>query len=248
VKSASNVLIKLVKVPITVFLVFVLALSAINYAYDMAVYGSQVITSIPISNGGILAYDSGKGEIFVANQGDNTVSVISDTTNRVIATISTGQTFGNKACALAYDSVKHEVFVAAYSTKTVCVISDDVNQVSANISVGSNPTRLAYNSGTGQVFVLNDNDSTASVISDSTNSVVATIPLGTPRSLGDIIYDSGKKEILIAESNAIFVIPDSSVVNSSPTPIVPEFPAITLLSLVASVSVIIAFKLRKTRR
>ena len=41
-----------------------------------------------------VAYDSGKGEIFVANDGSNTVSVISDSTNAVVATV----TVGNRPC------------------------------------------------------------------------------------------------------------------------------------------------------
>ena len=38
-----------------------------------------------------LAYDSGKGEIFVANYYTDTVSVISDSTNSVVATVTVGE-------------------------------------------------------------------------------------------------------------------------------------------------------------
>ena len=37
-----------------------------------------------------IAYDSNKGEIFVVNYGGNTVSVISDKSNDVVATVAVG--------------------------------------------------------------------------------------------------------------------------------------------------------------
>src|SRR6266849_1704959 len=54
-----------------------------------------------------LAYDSAKGEVFVTNDGSNTVSVISDTNNAVVATVS----LGVGPLGVAYDSAKGEVFV-----------------------------------------------------------------------------------------------------------------------------------------
>jgi YVTN family beta-propeller protein len=46
-------------------------------------------------------------EIFVANYGSNTVSVISDTNDNVVANV----TVGSNPNGIAYDSNKHEIFV-----------------------------------------------------------------------------------------------------------------------------------------
>src|SRR5260370_36562760 len=49
-----------------------------------------VVATVTLPAGGVpyyAAYDSGKGEIFVANYGSNTVNVISDSTNTVGATV-----------------------------------------------------------------------------------------------------------------------------------------------------------------
>jgi YVTN family beta-propeller protein len=55
-----------------------------------------------------VAYDSAKGEVFVANEGNSTVSVIDDSTNAVVASVNVGSDpFG-----VAYDFGKGEVFVA----------------------------------------------------------------------------------------------------------------------------------------
>jgi len=72
------------------------------------------------SNPDGVAYDSGKGEVFVANAGDSTVSVVSDSQNNVIATVGAG----GSPMALAYDSGKGEVFVPGYGSGMVSVISD----------------------------------------------------------------------------------------------------------------------------
>ena len=149
------------------------------------------------SGGEGLAYDSGKGEIFVAEYNANQVAVISDSSNKVVANI----TGFNEPEGLAYDSAKGEVFVSNSGSNSVSVISDTSNKVViANISVGSYPVALAYDSVNGEVFVSNYGSHSVSVISDSTNEVVQNITVG--RTPAGIVFDSGKGEIFVADSNA----------------------------------------------
>src|SRR2546426_10367872 len=85
-----------------------------------------------------VAYDSGKGELFVANEGANNVSVISDVTNTVVATISVG----SRPNGVAYDSGKGEVFVTnggSGSANEVCVTADAITTMMAASSVSANP-------------------------------------------------------------------------------------------------------------
>jgi YVTN family beta-propeller protein len=188
-------------------------LSAVN----LVEASSRFTLSTPITVGQFpsgVAYDSGKGEIFVANLGDGTVSVISDSTHTVVATIPVGQ----YPRGLAYDSAKGEIFVANSGNNTVSVISDETNTVVATVTVGEQPQGLAYDSAKGEVFVANSNYNnamgtsivcTVSVISDETNVVVATINVGSGP-LG-VAYDSGKNEIFVSNglSSSISVISDS---------------------------------------
>ena len=158
-----------------------------------------------------VAYDSGQGEVFVVNQGSSNVSVISDASNSVVATIPVVGDGG-----MAYDSGKGEVFVTAGNS--VSVISDASNSVVATIPVGTEPAGVAYDSGKGEVFVANSNclsypacgQGSVSVISDASNSVVATIPVGT-NPLG-VAYDSGRGEVFVtnALSNTVSVISDAN--------------------------------------
>ena len=74
-----------------------------------------------------------KAEVFVANYGSGTVSVISDSVNGVVATVPVG----TEPWGVAYDSGKGEVFVANYGSNTVSVMSD--SQILVPPSVSASP-------------------------------------------------------------------------------------------------------------
>jgi YVTN family beta-propeller protein len=129
-----------------------------------------------------------------------TVSVISDSTNTVIATIPVG----TQPQAIVYDPAKGEIFVAnsnynnaiASTICTVSVISDSTNNVIATIDVGAGPLGMAYDSAKGEIFVSNEISSSISIISDSNNKVVATADgVACPEGM---VYNPKKGEIFIA--------------------------------------------------
>jgi YVTN family beta-propeller protein len=167
-----------------------------------------------------VAYDSGKGEVFVTNSycfpggscGLGSVSIISDANNTVVATVPVG----SNPTSVAYDSSKGEVFVANTGAQTdpwnnVSVISDTTNTVVATIQVGESPSGVAYDSGKGEIFVANSNSNNVSVIDDSSDTVVATIFMHTviPES---VAYDSGKGEVFVTytDGNNVTVISDAT--------------------------------------
>src|SRR2546428_111715 len=78
-----------------------------------------------------VAYDSSRGEIFVANYNDvaGAVSVIFDATNTVVATVHAALGVGKGLSAVAYDSSKGEIYVVNYLNRIVFVISDATNTV-----------------------------------------------------------------------------------------------------------------------
>jgi YVTN family beta-propeller protein len=152
-----------------------------------------------------VAYDSGTGEIFVTEDigGSGFVSVISDASNSVVASVPVGsEQFG-----MAYDSGMGEVFAAGGG---VSVISDVTNTVVATIPGASASYGVAYDSGTGEVFVADNAGSSVSVISDASNAVVATVPVGS--NPFNVAYDSGMGEVFVANyvSNTVSVISDGS--------------------------------------
>jgi YVTN family beta-propeller protein len=184
-------------VSITIF-----ALSAASVVHAVGV--TSTITVGPNPWG--VAYDSGKGETFVVNSGNNSVSVISDSNNAVLATI----TVRNQPYRVIYDSGRGEIFVTNYAANSVSVISDSTNTIVATVPVGTHPASFAYDSGKGEIFVANTDNDTVSVISDTTNTVVATVPVGN--SPYDLAYDSAKGKVFIANalSRSVSVISDET--------------------------------------
>ena len=183
---------------------------SVAYTLDLCTNHLYAGNVLPTDCGGTrptgVAYDSGKGEVFVANSGSNSVSVISDSSNTVVATV----TVGTSPWGLAYDSGKGEVFVTNWGSDNVSVISDSSNTVVTTVTVGSHPYGGAYDSGKGEVFVANYGSGNVSAISDSNNTVVATMTVGS-YPIG-MAYDSGKGEVFVANwgSSNVSVISDSS--------------------------------------
>jgi YVTN family beta-propeller protein len=180
---------------------------------------NTVISKIPVE-GQLegLAYDSAKGEIFVANTMANAVSVISDETDTVIASV----TVPNGTLAIAYDSGKGEIFATNVPTpnhlnpyavsSTISVISDNSNAVVANIKVGNSPEGIAYDSGRNEIFVTNLGSETVSVISDKSNTVIKTVPMGQyPYA---IAYDSSQDELFVTCSNGTGLTDPLSVIGT----------------------------------
>ncbi len=210
------------KVKVWKFLGLILiAIFALSTAHS--VYAIGVVATIPVGKPGAsppydygLAYDSSKGEIFVTNEGANyapgTVSVISDSTNAVVANITLGNGAGRGvAYGVAYDSGKGEIFVTNAGVNAVSVISDTTNAVVANITVGLTPEELAYDSSTSEIFVTNTVDGTVSIISDSNNTVVTNVTVGSGPFA--VAYDSGKNETFVtnAADSTVSVISYSAV-------------------------------------
>jgi YVTN family beta-propeller protein len=153
-----------------------------------------------------IAYDSGKGEIYLTNGDFHLVYVISDSDNTVVATIPVGDT----PSGITYDPSKGELFATNFKADTVSVISDSNYTVTATIPVGTSPIGIAYDSGKGEIFVANYGSDTVSVIENTNYNVVATIPVGSQPSA--LAYDSGKGEIYVghAGSNQVLAISDTT--------------------------------------
>ena len=154
------------------------------------------------------AYDGGRGEVFVADELTNNVSVISDSSYKVVA----GIPVGSEPWAVAYDSGKGEIFVTDDGSNNVSVISDTNDTVVATVPVGSAPVGVAYDSAKGEVFVTASPTAyltygIVSVICDGStscggstdlNKVVATVAVGPVPS--SAAYDNAKGEVFVTNS------------------------------------------------
>ncbi len=173
--------------------------------YDAGGVIAQItVGSTPTS----VAYDNQNGDMYVANSGANTLSVISGVTNSVVATVPMGTTPEE----VGYDSTNGDVYVANSFWNNVSVISGVTNSVVATVPVGTSPEVVGYDSTNGDVYVANFFSNNVSVISGVTNKVVATIPVGThPFGVG---YDSANGNIYVSNSGTDNVCVISGVTNT----------------------------------
>jgi len=125
---------------------------------------------------------------YIANQLDNTVSVINTSNMSVVSTIAVGQ--APVGVTVSRDGSK--VYVSNIDSGDVSVINTATNTVSATITGLNNPYGLALNSDGSKLYVTSITLNTVSVINTLTNSIVATIPVReNPR--GIVITPDGSK-------------------------------------------------------
>jgi hypothetical protein len=168
--------------------------------------------------GSNLAYDSGKGEIFMFGGNDN-ISVISDVTDRVVAVIplyiqissTSPQLFAFPTVNLLYVSAKGEIFGAVPGWTDggltdiggVVVISDATDQILGVINTPHvRPWELAYDSGKGEILVTSMQDYNTTLISVATDTIVeTTYGTGTVVNGGGsgMAYVHSKRDIFIAD-------------------------------------------------
>jgi len=167
-----------------------------------------------------VAYDRGKGEVFVSSENSAALTVINDST----ASVTTSIPVGVAPVAVTYDSAKGELFTADDNSADMSVVSDSTNRMVDKIIVGVSPTGVAYDSGKGEVFLTNMGSNVVNVINDTTNSPVATIHAGSWT--WGVAYDSAKGEIYVSNDagNNVSVLSDStnSVVANIPVDAAPQ--------------------------
>jgi YVTN family beta-propeller protein len=148
----------------------------------------RVSATIPVGGGpnGIAA-NAATNRIYVANNADNTVSVIDGSTYSIVATIAVGV----GPDGVAVNPATNRVYVAnssnAIDVGSVSVIDGSTNAVIATIPVDLTPNFIAANPVTGRVYVTNVfgnaetfdvGDGIVSVIDGASNTVVDRIHVG----------------------------------------------------------------------
>ena len=173
-----------------------LALNKVSGGTGLVIVGSSPI-GVAITPNGLYAY--------VTNQGSNTVSVVSTSSDSVVSTISVG----TDPDGIAITPNGQYAYVANYNSNSVSVISTSSNSVVATIPIGTNPTGVAVTPNGQYAYVANFIGNSVSVIYTSSNSVVATVPIGTnPR--GVTITPNGQYAYTANAGNSISVVSTSS--------------------------------------
>jgi YVTN family beta-propeller protein len=191
-----------------------------------------------------LAVSPDGSKLYVANNIDNTVSIINTATRAIIATTPVGS--NPYTVALSKDGKTAYVSnwggeqtftppspgsplgnVTETSRGSISVVDALTGAPKGKIAVGTHPSALAVNPATGDLFVANTDSDSVSVIDTASNSVKRTIdlapyddaPVGTnPNGLD---FTSDGETLFVAESgnNDVDVIDldDDEIIGSIPT-------------------------------
>lgn len=166
-----------------------------------AIIGGAVIGTEYSALGGV---PNGGQNIYIANYGSNTVTVLNS--GSVVATITLG---GSSPSALTFDPSNKEIYVA--ESGAVTVINDSSPKDIKNITISGTLDGIVYDPVNGEVYVLDSTTNSISVINATTNAVITTIPsCSTPN---DIAMDTVNDNLYVA--CGVSSGSDVSVINGS---------------------------------
>ncbi len=156
-----------------------------------------------------VAFRSNANRIYVANNGDGTLSKINGTTYNVVKTSRAG--VGPNG--VAYNPNNNRVYVAIGGKDKVQVRrADNLARVTA-IPVGSRPLGVAVNPVTNRVYVSNFGDGTVSIINGATNSVIKTVYVGVEPAMIAVNPGTNKAYVALHGMGQVAVIDGAGNVN-----------------------------------
>lgn len=136
---------------------------------------AKVVASIPVGGNPAVLYDPVNNQLYVANFGSASVSIIDGATDRVTSTLAVGMF----PTVPVLDPVTGEVYVVNDGSSNVSVISGLTDTIVATIPVGLGPESPAYDPGSGNLVVPDAGSRNLSIVSGVSHSVVATLKAGT---------------------------------------------------------------------
>ena len=191
------------------------------------VWADTEIATVPVGDLPIqLKFSPANNNVYVANTGSNTVSVISSSNNNVIATIPVGANPSALEFSPANNATINStstIYVVNSGSNTVSAI-DSSNDVIATIPVGVGPFAIEFNEANKNIYVANRGGSNSiSVIDGFDRRVIATIPVDDiPIQLE---FNEANKNIYVANFFSTISVINSAndVIATIPVGVGPEY-------------------------
>lgn len=149
--------------------------------------------------------------IYVANHGDNTVSVVARNTQTLVATIAVG----HKPFGIDATPDNSRIYVTNYADDTVSVIDIATNTVTATIPVGAKPLGITISPDGTTAYVTNSADDTVSILDLATNTETMTIAVGANPYGVSITPDGSRVYVANFAANSVSVIDTASNIVSA---------------------------------
>jgi YVTN family beta-propeller protein len=149
----------------------VLALLTISVSPALS---QTVVATIPVGfSPFIVAANPRTNQVYVTNQGSNSMSVIDGSLNQVVATVKFIGAF--VPYGVAVNPFTNRIYVAG--GHWLYVVDGNTNAVVRQIRVGTGADRVAVNPATNRIYVTNESDGTVSAVDGARNQVIATVPV-----------------------------------------------------------------------
>ena len=152
--------------------------------------------SLPAGSKPVFVHTAENNNVYTANFGNNTVSVINTTLNVVTATVAVG----THPVALAETPNGQKLYVANQGSGSVSVISTIDDTVVATIAVGSSPVWAVTRPDSARIYVL-DSNGTIYDIDTLSDTVLATASSGGTGA-NFMLYDSTSNSLLVTNSGS----------------------------------------------
>ena len=155
--------------------IIVAVLMAFGVMMMGSVHAQTVVKTVGVGDAPwLLGVNQDTNMTYVANEFDDTVSVIDGASKTVVKTVGVG----DAPMGVGVNPDINMIYVTNSGDDTVSVINGASNTVVKTVGVGDYPLGVDVNPGTKKVYVANNDDCTVSVINGASNTVVDTISVG----------------------------------------------------------------------
>ena len=153
---------------------------------------SPAIVGTP-PNPSALLYSPGDHDLYVANEGNDTVTVMDGRTNAVLATIPVG----TGPDGLAYDPATNTVLVSNGGSDNLTVI-DSRWSVTGTIPVGNTPRGIVYDPANSKFYVANTGSGNVSIVDPTSATPSKSIAVGLDP--WAVAYDPSDRDVFVTNS------------------------------------------------
>ena len=114
------------------------------------------------------------GEVWVTNEKDNTVSVISTDTLEVVRTYPTGE----RPRGITFSKDFSRLYISASDRNVVQVMDPQTGEVLHELPSGQDPGQFVLHPDDRHLYIANEDDATTTVVDTTTREIIARINVG----------------------------------------------------------------------
>ncbi len=157
--------------------------------------------------------------LYVYNQNDGTVSVISAVTNAVIKTIAIGSPTSQQIDQIGVDQSRDLIYVPDSTDSTLTTINGATNTVSSIVAAGVRPTAVAVDEAANVVYVVDNVGDVYRYNGGATPTFATAIAIPVGAALFNALYDPDNNTLYTSDqaNNVSYAI---NMSGPTPTPVI----------------------------